>query len=173
MILCLGILLYIAFEPLFKKGKHSISSHFHGKIPKINFETPKPYSSIAIAVDFSTSDNKAINKALQLGGKQAHYIFIHVLESTNAVVYGEDTSDHERNEDNENLVAYKTQLTEYGYNCEFKLGFGNPKTVIPKLVEGCDLLVMGTHGHSTFKDILFGTTVEGVRHKIDIPLVLV
>lgn len=172
MFLCLGILLYIAFEPLFKKAKHSVS-HFHGKIPKINFETPKPYSSIAITVDFSSSDNKAINKALQLGGKRAHYVFIHVLESTNAVVYGEDTNDYERNEDNENLIAYKTQLTAQGYNCEFKLGFGNPKVVIPELVEGCDLLVMGTHGHSTFKDILFGTTVEGVRHKIDIPLVLV
>lgn len=172
MFLCLGILLYITFEPLFKKARHSVS-HFHGKLPQIHFETPKPYSSIAITVDFSTSDNKAINKALQLGGKQAHYVFIHVLESANAVVYGEDTNDYERNEDNENLLAYKTQLTDQGYDCEFKLGFGNPKTVIPKLVEGCDLLVMGTHGHSTFKDILFGTTVEGVRHKIDIPLVLV
>ncbi len=172
MFLCLGILLYITFEPLFKKAKHAVS-HFHGKVPKIYFSEPKPYSSIAITVDFSSSDNKAINKALQLGGKQAHYVFIHVLESTNAVVYGEDTNDYERNEDNENLIAYKTQLKDQGYNCEFKLGFGNPKTVIPKLIEGCDLLVMGTHGHSTFKDILFGTTVEGVRHKIDIPLVLV
>ena len=42
-----------------------------------------------------------------------------------------------------------------------------------KLVIDCDLLVMGTHGHTTFKDLLFGTTVESVRHKINIPLVLV
>ena len=173
MILCLGILLFITFEPLFKKAKQQVSSQFHGDVAKINFETPKPYSSIAITVDFSASDNKAINKALMLGGKQAHYVLIHILESTNAVMYGEDTNDHERIEDSANLLAYKNQLLDQGYYCEVKLGFGSPKSVIPKLVDSCDLLVMGTHGHTTFKDILFGTTVESVRHKIDIPLVLV
>ena len=173
MILCVGILLFIAFEPLFKKAKHSISSQFHGNVPKINFESPKPYSTIAITVDFSSSDSKAINKALQLGGNQANYILIHVLESTNAVMYGENTDDYERMEDSDNLQLYKNQLIDEGYICEVILGFGRPKTVIPKLLNGCDLLVMGTHGHTTFKDILFGTTVESVRHKIDIPLVLV
>lgn len=173
MLVCLGILLYITFEPLFKKSKQKIQSHFHGDVSEIVFEEQKPYSSIAITVDFSSSDNKAINKALQLGGKQAHYVLIHVLESTNAVMYGEDTNDLERIEDSENLSAYKVQLMEKGYHCEFKLGFGSPKTVIPNLVSGCDLLVMGTHGHTTFKDLLFGTTVESVRHKINIPLVLV
>jgi manganese transport protein len=173
LMLCLGILLFIAFEPLFKKAKHSVSSQFHGKVSKINFESPKPYSTIAITVDFSSSDSKAINKALQLGGNQANYILIHVLESTNAVMYGENTDDYERMEDSDNLQLYKNQLIEEGYICEVILGFGRPKIVIPKLLSGCDLLVMGTHGHTTFKDILFGTTVESVRHKIDIPLVLV
>ena len=173
MLLCLGILLFITFEPLFKKPKQQVSSQFHGDVAKISFETQKPYSSIAVTVDFSSSDNKAINKALMLGGKQAHYLLIHVLETTNAVVYGEQTNDHERTEDSANLQAYKNQLIEQGYHCDVKLGFGSPKSVIPKLVDNCDLLVMGTHGHTTFKDILFGTTVESVRHKIDIPLVLV
>jgi manganese transport protein len=173
MLICLGILFYIIFEPLFKKSNVSVSTQYHGDVAKINFETPKPYSLIAITVDFSSSDNKAINKAIMLGGTQAHYILIHILESTNAVMYGENTNDHERNEDSANLLAYKNQLIEQGYNCEFKLGFGSPKSVIPKLVKDCDLLVMGTHGHTTFKDLLFGTTVESVRHKIDIPLVLV
>ena len=171
--LCLVILLYITFEPFFKKTKQQVRSQFHGVLPKISFETQKPYSFIAVTVDFSSSDNKAINKALMLGGKQSNYILIHVLESTNAVMYGDQTNDYERMEDSVNLLAYKNQLLEQGYHCEVKLGFGNPKTIIPKLVGDCDLLVMGTHGHTTFKDILFGTTVESVRHKIDIPLVLV
>ena len=77
MFLCLAILLFITFEPLFKNSRQAISSHFHGEIPKIHFQEPKPYSSIAITVDFSSSDSKAINKALQLGGKHAHYVLIH------------------------------------------------------------------------------------------------
>lgn len=173
MLLCLGILLYIGFEPLFKKVKYIERSQFHGELAKIVFEESQPYRAIAITVDFSTSDHKAINKAIQLGGKTANYKLIHVLESTNAVMYGENTNDHERNEDTENLLAYKNQLIDKGYQCNTQLGFGNPKSVIPTLVKDVDLLVMGTHGHTTFKDFLFGTTVESVRHKITIPLVLV
>jgi manganese transport protein len=173
MLMCLAILLFITFEPLFSKSKKTSSPQFHGHVPKILFESPKAYSSIAITVDFSSSDSKAINKALQLGGFQAHYVLIHVLETANAVMYGAETNDYERNEDSENLLAYKNQLIERGYHCEFKLGFGRPKSVIPDLVKGVDLLVMGTHGHTVIKDLLFGTTVESVRHKIDIPLVLV
>lgn len=174
MLFCLGILIYITVEPFIKKSKKNDANlAFHGKIKQINFEVAKPYNTIAITVDFSSSDNKAINKAIQLGGKSATYKLIHVLESTNAVMYGEDTSDNERAEDTKNLLAYKNQFIEQGFECETQLGFGSPKMVIPKLLINVDLLVMGTHGHTTIKDILFGTTVEKVRHSISIPLVLV
>ncbi len=173
MLFCLGMLFYILFEPLLSKNKKDKQHNFHGELHKIKFEELIPYTLIAIAVDFSMSDNKAINKAIQLGGKTAAYKLIHVLESTNAVVYGKDTDDYERKVDKSNLISYQTQLLEQGYNCSFELGFGNPQNVIPKLITNCNLLVMGTHGHKTIKDILFGTTVEGVRHKITIPLVLV
>ncbi len=173
MLFCLGVLFYIIFEPMLSKSKKDKTYHFHGELQKISFETPKPYSTIAITVDFSASDNKAINKALQLGGTQANYRLIHILESTNAVMYGADTNDEESREDNKNLEAYKKQLMDQGYQCESLLGYGRPQTVIPELVKDCDLLVMGTHGHKTLKDLLFGTTVESVRHKISIPLVLV
>lgn len=173
MLFCLAVLLYITFEPLLKKSKKIKASKFHGDTQKITFKTLKPYTTIAITVDFSSSDNKAINKAIQLGGKQAKYKLIHILESTNAVMFGEETNDNERNEDTQHLLAYKNQLIEQGYTCETELGFGNPKTVIPKLVMDADLLVMGTHGHTILKDLLFGTTVEKVRHNITVPLVLV
>ena len=88
-------------------------------------------------------------------------------------MFGEETNDNERNEDTQHLLAYKNQLIEQGYTCETALGFGNPKNVIPKLVMDADLLVMGTHGHTILKDLLFGTTVEKVRHNITVPLVLV
>jgi manganese transport protein len=173
MLFCFAILLYIVFEPFFKNKERTEKNNFHGEIQKIHFDEPKTYSKISIAVDFSSSDNKAINKAIQLGGKETTYILIHVLESASAVIYGEETNDDERSQDTQHLVAYKNQLNEKGFMCEFKLGFGSPKSVIPKLVLDSDLLVMGTHGHTALKDMLFGTTVERVRHNISIPLVLV
>ena len=55
------------------------------------------------------------------------------------------------------------------------LGFGTASRSIPDLCKKhcCDLLIMGTHGHRSFKDWILGTTVEKVRHEINIPLLLV
>ena len=32
------------------------------------------------------------------------------------------------------------------------------------------ILVMGSHGHTFFKDLIFGTTVDSVRHRVNIPV---
>lgn len=175
MLFCLLMLLYIIFEPLLVKAKDKRLHNFHGELPSLNFEVPPNYKTVAVTVDFSRADVKAVNRALKLGGLEASYVLIHVLESTNAVIHGEQSNDYERDTDRESLESYAAQLREHGYRCEVKLGFGNPKSVIPEAVAqvNADILVMGTHGHSTFKDILLGTTVEGVRHKIRVPLVLV
>jgi manganese transport protein len=36
-----------------------------------------------------------------------------------------------------------------------------------------DLLIMGAHGHGGLKDLIFGTTINSVRHKLRIPLLVV
>jgi manganese transport protein len=56
-----------------------------------------------------------------------------------------------------------------------KIGFGNPRRRIPKMVTefDADLLVMGAHGHNFFKDLVFGTTVDTVRHRVTIPVLVV
>jgi manganese transport protein len=36
-----------------------------------------------------------------------------------------------------------------------------------------DLLVMGAHGHKLFKDLIFGATVDTVRHRVKIPVLIV
>ena len=171
---CFLLLMYVIIVPFIRK--QSIEAEkFHGDFKPIEFSEYTAYKKIAISVDFSSSDNKAINKAIMLGGKEAEYVLMHVLESTNAVVYGEDAFDMEREQDYQYLKQYEKQLLEKGYKCIVTLTYGNPKTSIPKAVlkNNCDMLVMGTHGHKTFKDILLGTTIESVRHNISVPLVLV
>jgi manganese transport protein len=34
-------------------------------------------------------------------------------------------------------------------------------------------VVMGAHGHKGLKDIVFGTTINAVRHKLKMPLLVV
>ncbi len=174
-IFCLIMLFYIAIVPFFEKFYHYKRNEFHGEIKEIVFDELKPYQTIAITVDFSGSDNKAINKALMIGGKDANYILLHVLESTNAVVYGEDAFDMEREQDVLFLKRYVDEINAKGYKTQMALGFGSPKVAIPEMVKqnNCDVLIMGKHGHRAIKDILLGNTIEEVRHKIEIPLMLV
>ncbi len=174
-VFCFLMLLYILIIPFITKEKIRTNKGFHNELIPLTIEPSQLFNRIAVTVDFSDSDNKAINKAVQFGNKSTILFLIHVLESTNAVVYGEDAYDLEREEDVQKLKQYQKQLLEQNITTEIKLGFGNPKQAIPDLVlkNNCDMLVMGTHGHKTFKDILLGTTVESVRHNISIPLVLV
>jgi len=41
------------------------------------------------------------------------------------------------------------------------------------LAHDLDFLVLGSHGHKELKDLVFGTTVDKVRHRIQIPLLIV
>jgi manganese transport protein len=36
-----------------------------------------------------------------------------------------------------------------------------------------DLLVMGAHGHGGIKDLIFGNTINPVRHELNIPILVV
>jgi manganese transport protein len=55
------------------------------------------------------------------------------------------------------------------------IGYGNPKRRIPRLATdfNADLLIMGAHGHNLIKDLIFGTTVDTVRHRVAIPVLIV
>jgi manganese transport protein len=128
-----------------------------------------------VSVDFTDADEIAINSAFELGGIQANYTLIHIVETVGALVYGENIEDHETLIDEKLLKEYQEMLINKGFKVATKLGFGKPNAIIPKIInEGnFDILVMGTHGHTGFKDLIFGTTVDKLRHKIGIPLLIV
>ena len=172
---CFLMLGYILIVPFLTREKHNNDEGFHGAFIPLQLNSKEKINRIAVTVDFSSSDNKAVNKAIQLGDGDFCLVLIHVLESTNAVVYGEDAYDREREEDYQNLLRYSQTLSNQGIRSEIHLGFGNPKFVIPALIEqhNCDAVVMGTHGHRTISDILLGSTIENVRHSIKVPLILV
>lgn len=170
------LLLYIIVKPFLEKSMATptLVPHIKEIIVK-EAEKPIVYSKIAIALDFSKTDQKSIESALQLGGKSAQYTIIHVVESVGAMVYGEEIRDFETSSDRKYLEQYKEALEEKGYQVAIQLDFGIPKKNIAKMInEGdFDILVLGAHGHNWFKDLLFGTTVDAVRHNIRIPLLII
>ena len=170
------LLLYITFSPFIKKLKYRKEQVVPDGMPnELLISANNKYKNIAITVDFSASDNNAISSAIGQGGKDANYILIHIVETAGARMMENEIEDLETATDKINLKKYKANLMEQGYNVEIKLGFGNPKKIIPEIVNGieCDLLVMGAHGHKALKDILLGTTLDTVRHKVKVPVLIV
>ena len=175
ILVSLIILIYIVFKPIINKSSARNKLLHHQASGNLSLELPALPKCIAVTVDFSISDEKAISKALLLGGTQAEYVLIHVVETAAAFFSGSDAMDHETESDRIQLDQYASQLTQKGYKARGELGFGNPKKSIPDLVKksAAELLIMGSHGHHRTKDLIFGTTVESVRHKVGIPVVIV
>ncbi|AMO20565.1 iron/manganese transporter [Flavobacterium columnare] len=170
------LLLYIIFKPLLKP---TFNEHKHTTHQNIRIEINPNHSicrkNIAVALDFSTADALAVNHAIELGGKDADYTLIHIVESVGAIFYGQHIKDQETKIDKKILNGYRDNLVLLGYKVECQLGFGNPTKAIADIINTnkFDILVMGTHGHTGYKDILFGTTVDKLRHAISIPLYIV
>ncbi len=169
-----ALLVYITFHPWFKKtrSKRLIP---HLPVDKLIFEKVSKFEKIAVAVDFSNQDKLSIQYAVSLGGNQAEYVLIHVIESATAVKYGEEVMDEESLFDLSEMKEYAKQLAAGGYKVSYQLAYGARAKGISKIVieTNSQLLVLGAHGHKGIKDLLFGSTVEAVRHKLDIPVLVV
>jgi manganese transport protein len=169
------LLCYITFEPFLSRKRIAKSVIPHGKAIVLN-EVIKPnYNHVALAVDFSKQDENTLHHALSLGGKNARYLLIHVVESAGAIHMGNDILDKEAQFDLDNLKVYQQSLLEKGYVVDIKLGFGKSARTISNIINqtDADILVMGAHGHKGLKDIIFGSTVDKVRHQVKIPVLIV
>jgi manganese transport protein len=170
-----GLLLYVFISPFFKKSQPDSTIVPHGDALEIKEIKPVDYHKIGVTVDFSENDRNTIRHALLQGGKHAEYHLIHIVETAGARFHGEKVLDYETKSDIDNLEKYKSNLEELGYKIEIAIGYGNTAKAICELVKSreLELLVMGTHGHSGFRDLLFGTTLEKVRHRVQIPVLIV
>ena len=168
------LLIYITIKPILKlrldKPRNMVPHTMQSVLSEIM--KAKVYKEIAIAIDFSTSDPKTIASAIQLGGIDAFYTLIHIVETPGALLYGNSIRDYETTSDSAFLESYKEELEAKGYKIKTELGFGSPKRAIPRIVNNgnFDLIVLGGHGHTLFKDLIFGTTVDSLRHRVKIPV---
>jgi manganese transport protein len=181
-----GMLVYITIRPLLSRPAAAATARAgdaatkKAQVPHEEFtgiaalQTPE-YRRIAVALDFSAADKKALEHALHVGGKTAEYVLMHAVETAGAWVMGSEIQDLETRSDVQRLEKYAEQLRGMGYTCEAFIGYGAAKKAIPLLVnnKGADLLVMGAHGHRALKDLIFGTTVGAVRHAVKIPVLIV
>lgn len=175
IVFALALLLYIIFNPFVSKIETEKQIIPHAEVQKLSLKTQTNYKQIAITVDFSKQDETTIQHAISIGGKEVNYLLIHIVESAVARRIGKDVMDAESKKDIQNISLYVEDLIAEGYNTKFELGYGKRSSNIANIAEknNIDLLVMGAHGHQVLKDLIFGSTVDAVRHAVNIPVLVV
>ena len=174
VIAAFALLLYVALRPLFKRERKQ-PRLLHAQAPELRPPSIGRHKRIWIAVDFGPTDQRGIDAAIAQGGREAEYTLLHITESAAARYAGQQSGDQETRGDQHNLDRYVRYLHGLGYNASSRLGYGHAVRAISDLVNGsdCDLLVMGAHGHRGLKDVLFGATVDAVRHRVKVPVLIV
>ncbi|MBL0182723.1 MAG: Nramp family divalent metal transporter [Chitinophagaceae bacterium] len=174
-ITCLALLVYIIISPLVGKTKKAQPVKIHPDVNSFrNLQIPS-FNKIAIALDFSVNDDKLLAYAIGQGKADTHYLLVHIVESPSAKLFGKDSDDYESRKDKERLDSYVEELQARGFTAEGFLGYKNRVKEIVRITKGvhADMLVMGAHGHSGFKDFVYGETVNAVRHELKIPVLIV
>ncbi len=173
----LVVVLFMAMTliPLFRWGLKKPPAPIHGDIIQLQDLHVKPLKKIAVALDFTAADEKLIAYALDQGKTEAVYLLVHVVESASAKFLGAKVDDQESRRDEDRLRNYTEQLLTKGYKAEFSLGYNDRVADIIRIVKENEagLLVMGAHRHAGIKDYIFGQTIEGVRHGLDIPVLII
>jgi manganese transport protein len=174
VVMIFALLVYVFVMPFFKKSELHSSNVPHGEALEIGEIQPIQYHKVGISVDFSKNDRNTLRHALLQGGKDAEYHLIHIVETAGARFHGEKVMDHETQSDTDNLQKYQLNLEELGYKIHIAIGYGAAAKAISEIAKEreLDLLVMGAHGHSGISDLIFGTTVEKVRHNVQIPVLI-
>jgi manganese transport protein len=179
LIMALGLLLaWIIFQPVLPPWLRRL-----GRAPiqlpeQVATNLPSlTYQRILVPLDHTSKDRDAIAHAAALA-KQHHatLYLLHVEEDVTSQVYGALASTAEVEAGAKYLQQIESELSAQQVAAEMVVRYSrNPKKEIVRYAEELkpDLVVMGAHGHKGIKDIVFGTTINAVRHKLKVPLLVV
>ena len=176
----MGLLLWITVQPY--RG-HAVRKPTLG-LNKASSEqrsrelvTAPHYRRILVPVDHSDLDGIALGHAAALASRNQGRIFLlHVEEGVTSQVYGADSSTAEVEAGREYLDELVASLGQLEIDVEIVIRHGsNVRREIVKYAREIqpDLIVMGAHGHGGLKDLIFGNTINPVRHQLDIPILVV
>jgi len=176
LIFILGILIYLTIIPFMRPGKTWTSEILSYSKDIVSRIQTKKYKNIGVAIEHGDGDSIVISEALTLAKlHHAKMSLIHIVDTPGTMIYGINEESLHSREDQAYILELAREIEERDLPVETTIRYGNPSIEITKAVEdeGYDLLVLGSHGHQTFGDIIFGQTVDNVRHAIKIPIMVV
>jgi manganese transport protein len=178
----LGLLLWIALQPYGRSARHETLGLEQRSLEQRaqrsrELITSPDYRKILVPLDHSDLDRIAIGHAAGLAARTRGKIYLlHVEEGVTSRVYGSESSTAEVEAGREYLDQLVNSLGEMDIEVETAIRHGsNPRKEIVAFAREIqpDLLVMGAHGHGSIKDLIFGNTINPVRHQLNIPILVV
>jgi manganese transport protein len=135
------------------------------------------YRRILVPLDHTELDRAAITHAAYLARLHSATLHLmHVEEGATSRLFGSMASDAEVHAGEEYFRAIVASLADQGLEADLEIVYGHsPKDEIVKVAQRMkpDLIVMGAHGHRGVKDLMLGNTINGVRHEVDAPVLVV
>jgi manganese transport protein len=169
------LLLYVLAEPVLfaGRGKRQPPDVHHPEIDDV--EPALPFRKIAAALDFGDTDAEVLSRAASIAAaNRCPLLLVHCVESAGAAALGGEITDTESQKDLERLRRYTLVLGKHDVQAEAELGFGHPVRVLPEIIKrhGVELLVVGAHGHKGLSDWLYGSTIDELRHRLNISVLV-
>lgn len=136
------------------------------------------YNKILVALENSRSDKALLDHIAELAPlHRSELLLVHVADGFAARNYDKMKlqESEEMKGDRAYLDAAAERLRASGLPVSTRLALGDPATgILESAAQGdCDLIAMTTHGHRLLGDIIYGSTINEVRHKADVPVLLV
>jgi len=136
------------------------------------------YKKILVALENGPADERLLPHITQLASQVgAGLLLLHVADGWAARNFEQLklAESAEMKADSAYLETTAEQLRGAGMQVETLLALGNPPNEIVRIAaeSGCDLIALASHGHKLIGDIVYGSTIDKVRHNTAIPLLVV
>ncbi len=172
-----GLLFWVTLKPLVRPSP-AWAAPASLTIDWVEAMRPRPLSRIGVALEHGLADAEILNRALSLAQAdrgRTDLLLMHVVDTPVTRVLGADTADRETGADARYLDELVQTLRERGYRARSVLLYGpDPAGQLVSYLrkDPVDLLVVGSHGHGLVRDLLFGQTVDRVRHQLNVPMLI-
>jgi nucleotide-binding universal stress UspA family protein len=135
------------------------------------------YKNILVPVENRESDKTILRHIRELAQMaKSKLLLVHVADGWAARNFErfQLQESEEMRQDRVYLDELEGELRREGFEVSSILAMGDPASEIIKIAEesAVDLIAMTTHGHGVIADVLYGSTVDKVRHKVDVPVLL-
>jgi nucleotide-binding universal stress UspA family protein len=136
------------------------------------------YQRILVALENGRADETLLPHVAELARvHRSELLLVHVADGFVARNFEQLklTESEEMKNDRVYLETSAEKLRGRGLAVSTFLALGDPAEGILKTAADrqCDLIAMTTHGHRLLGDIVYGSTINEVRHKATMPLLLV